>query len=93
MKSGDANALYKFAASLFGGFEDPRTGQMAGLKPDVATTVALLAQMAERYLIAGHGHHDAVLLAARELGIEFPRVPGRPEAPGGDGADPLGLFR
>lgn len=72
LKSSDENAIYRYAAGLYGGVFDPATGEMMGLDPDEAKKVQALSTRATELIGQGRAYsrHHAVSMAAREMNID-----------------------
>lgn len=87
IKAADENAIYKYAAQLYGGFYDPATGQFSGLDADKATKIQSIATEAVRLMRAeGLDRHEAVTKAARKAKIDIPDLNAPPSA-----ADPASI--
>lgn len=71
MKASDTNAIYREAASLYGGIFDPQTGQFSGLDKNGAQNALALSERASQLYQQGNvSHSQAVAQAAREFGIK-----------------------
>ena len=77
LASADENAMFRYAASQFGGFVSPITGEITGLDDQSAQqALAVGARAAEIYQGGGTTRQGAVAQAAREMGIEIPALGG-----------------
>ena len=76
-KSGDSNSLAEASAAVFGGFYDPLTRRFSGLNKEQQQQVLGLTEEGERLFRESGGqmgHRQAIAQAARNMGIEIPRV-------------------
>jgi hypothetical protein len=71
LKSADESLMYRQAASYFGGFTDPKTGEIRNLlSNDVPKVQALTAEAAKLFSEGNVPRSEAVQLAAEKLGIK-----------------------
>lgn len=88
LKAADENAIYKQAASLFGGMYDPMSGRFSALSKDDAQRTQAIAERATRVFVDSGGsvtRSQAVTQAAREMGIDISNLGNQKDS------DPLGI--
>jgi hypothetical protein len=79
MKASDSNSIRAASAGIYGGTWDPQTGKVLGVSKDQTKNVAAISERASKvYRDAGGNmtHDEAVAKAARELGIDIPKIAG-----------------
>lgn len=77
LQASDENAIFDYAASLFGGFYNPATGEFSGLSSEKSQKVLAIATRASQIFAENRGtvtRSSAVAEAARQLGISIPNL-------------------